>query len=105
MWTLRIIPDHVQDLGHQFLQPQIQWADQLLVATGSKASAAADLASSSVIAYLRHTELDADAIDKCAVHKRGRKGDFEISFGVGTKLWLAYELRNGRPYFTKVRVE
>jgi hypothetical protein len=35
----------------------------------------------------------------------GRKGAFEISFAEGTKVWFAYRLRNGQPYFTGVRVE
>lgn len=105
MWILRINSDQVQDLGHRFLQPQIQWADRLLAATGAKSSVAASLASPSVIAYLRHTEIEMDAIDKCHVLSGGKKGAFQISFGVGTKLWFGYELRNGQPYFTHVRVQ
>ena len=105
MWILRINSDHVQDLGHRFLQPQIQWADRLLAATGAKSSVAAGLASPSVIAYLRHTEIEMDSISECHVLSSGKKGAFQISFGVGTKLWFAYELRNGQPYFTHIRVE
>jgi hypothetical protein len=105
MWILRINPDKVRDLGHRFLQPQIQWADRLLASIGPRSSVAEGLASPSVIAYLRHTRFDADSIDECHVLSSGKKGAFEISFGVGTKLWFAYELRNGQPYFTRIRVE
>jgi hypothetical protein len=105
IWILRINSDNVQDLGNRFLQPQIQWADRLLTATRSKFTVDAGLASPSVIAYLRHTEFEMDAIDKCSVLSSGKKGAFQISFGVGTKLWLAYVLRNGQPYFTHVRVQ
>jgi len=104
MWILRLNSDHVQDLGHRFLQPQIQWTDRLLAAAGAKPSVAAGLASPAVIAYLRHSEIEMDAIDKCQVLSSGKKGTFEISFGVGTKIWFAYDLRNGQPYFTHVRV-
>jgi len=105
IWILRINSDKVSDLGHRFLQPQIQWADRLLAATGAKSSVAADLASPSVIADLRHSEIEMDAIDKCRVLSSGKKGTFEISFGIGTRLRLTYELRNGQPYFTHVRVQ
>ena len=105
MWTLRITPDKVQDLGHRFLQPQIQWADRLLAAIGPNSSAAAALAAPSVIVYLRHAEIGEDDIDTCRVISSGKKGSFVISFGSGTKLRLVYYLRNGQPYFTDVRVE
>jgi hypothetical protein len=105
MWILRINPNNVQDLGHHFLQPQIQWADRLLAASGGKTTVTVGLASPSVIAYLRRAKFDADSIDECHVLSSGKKGAFEISFGVGTKLWFAYELRDGQPYFTHVRVE
>jgi hypothetical protein len=104
LWIVRVDPDKVHDLGHRFLQPQIQWADRLLAASGPK-SAAASLAAPSVLAFLRHAEIDANEIDECHVLNHGRKGTFEISFGEGTKLWFAYRLRNGQPYFTDVRVE
>jgi hypothetical protein len=105
MWILRINSEKVQDLGHRFLQQQIQWADRLLAVTGAKSSVAAGLASPSVVAYLRRTEIEMDSIDECHVLSSGKKGAFQISFGVGTKLWFSYELRNGQPYFTHVRVQ
>jgi hypothetical protein len=105
VWILRINANNVQDLGHRFLQPQIQWTDRLLSAIGAKSSVAVGLASPSVIAYLKHSEIEMDSIDECHVLSSGKKGAFQISFGVGTKLWFAYELRNGQPYFTHVRVQ
>ena len=30
VWTLRITPACIQNLGHRFLQPELQWADELL---------------------------------------------------------------------------
>src|SRR5271170_6892565 len=80
IWVLRITSDNVQDLGHRFLQPQIQWADRLLAASHGKSAAAAGLASPSVLAFLRHAELDADRIDQCNVLSSGKKGAFEIAF-------------------------
>jgi hypothetical protein len=105
IWVLRVTPIKVQDLGHRFLQPQIEWADRLLAASRAKSPAAERLAAPSVLAYLRHTEVDALIVDQCHVLSHGRKGAFEISFGEGTKLWFAYRLRNGQPYFTDIRVE
>ena len=105
IWGLRITPIKVQDLGHRFLQPQIEWADRLLAASRAKSPEAKRIAAPSVLAYLRHTEVDALVVDRCHVLSQGRKGAFEISFGEGTKLWFAYWLRNGQPYFTDIRVE
>lgn len=105
VWILRINPDKVQDLGHHFLQPQIQWADRLLAASRAKSPAAPSLASPSVLAYLEHAEFDANMVDQCHVLSSGKKGTFEISFGEGVKLRLAYRLRNGQPYFTDVHIE
>lgn len=105
IWIIRIAPNKVQDLGHRFLQPQIDWTDRLLAASRSNSPAAANLATPSVLAYLSHTEFDANMIDQCQVLSHGRKGAFEISFSEGIKLWFAYRLRNGQPYFTDVRVK
>jgi hypothetical protein len=102
VWTVRVDPAKVQDLGHRYLQPQIQWADQLLAARRSKRQV---MAVPSVVAFLQHTEIDANIVDSCQVLGTGRKGAFQISFGEGTKLWFAYRLRNGRPYFTGIRAE
>lgn len=106
IWIIRISPGKVQDLGHHFLQPQIQWVDRLIATSRAKSlAAAASLAAPTVLAFLNHTELDADMIDECHVLSHGKKGTFELSFGVGTKLWFAYQLRNGQPYFTEMRIE
>ena len=58
-----------------------------------------------MLKYLRRAELDANIIDKCQVLHSGRTGDFRISFGEGTTLWLAYQIRDGRPYFTGIRAK
>jgi hypothetical protein len=106
IWIIRFTPSKVEDLGHHFLQPQIEWVDRLVIASRVKSPAAAeDIAAPSVLAILKDTELDIDAIDECHVLSHGRKGAFELSFGAGTKLWFAYRLRNGQPYFTDMRVE
>lgn len=105
VWILRITPDKVQDIGHRFLQPQIEWADRLLAAGKAKLPASVNLAAPTVLAFLRHTEIDADMIDQCHVLSSGKKGAFEISLGEGTKLWFAYRLRNGQPYFTGIRIK
>jgi len=105
IWVLRVTPNEVQDLGHRFLQPEIEWADRLLAATRTKLPPPQGLATPSVLAFLRHTQVDALTVDQCHVLSHGTKGGFEISFGEGTKLWFAYRLRNGQPYFTNIRVE
>lgn len=105
VWIFRINPDNVQDLGHHFLQPQIQWADRLLAASRAKSPTAAGLASPSVLAYLKHAQFDANMVDRCEVLSSGKKGAFEISFSEGARLRLAYRLRNGQPYFTDIHIE
>ena len=105
VWILRIEPDRIQDLGHHFLQPQIQWADRLLTESRAKSPHAASLASPSVVAFLRKTDFDGIMIDRCNVLSSGKKGEFEISFAEGVKLRLAYRLRTGQPYFTDIRFE
>ena len=105
IWMLRIGPEKTQDLGRVFLQPEILWADRLLAASRTKSPLAATLGSPAVIAYLRQTEFDGIMVDKCRIVSRGRRRSFEITFGEGVRLWLAYRLRNGQPYFTDVRVE
>jgi hypothetical protein len=105
IWILHIDPDKVEDLGHRFLQPQILWVDRLLAASRVKSPAAVGLAATSVLTCLKGAEIDVFEIDHCTVLSRGKKGAFEISFGEGAKLWLAYRLRNGQPYFTDVRFE
>jgi len=105
IWVIRISPDKVDDLGHHFLQPQIEWADRLLAASRAKSPTAANLAAPSVLAFLKSAEFEANMIDRCHVLGSGKMGAFEISFAEGTKLRLAYRLRNGQPYFTGIRVE
>lgn len=105
IWVLRVTSVGVQDLGHRFLQPQIEWADRLLAASRAKSPTATGLAAPSVLAFLRRTDIDADTVGWCHVLSHGRRGAFEISFGAGTKLWFVYRLRNGQPYFTGIRAE
>lgn len=105
VWILRISSESVQDLGHHFLQPQIQWADRLLAASRTKSPAATGLASPSVLAYLKHAEFDGNMVDQCHVLSSGKKGAFEISFAEGVTLRLTYRLRNGQPYFTDIHIE
>jgi hypothetical protein len=105
IWMIRVSSGKIEDLGHRLLQPQIGWADRLIAASRANSRAAAGLAAPSVLAFLRHAEFDGIMIDQCHVLSSRKKGAFEISFGEGVKLWLAYRLRNGQPYFTGIRIE
>jgi len=105
IWMIRVTADKVEDLGHHFVQPQIQWVDRLLEAVKANSPRAAEMASPSVLARLRREGYEMDVIDQCRVLRSGKKGAFEISLDEGATLWLAYRLRNGQPYFMDIRIE
>jgi hypothetical protein len=88
IWMIRVTPVGTQDLGHRLLQPQIEWAD-LLAASRTKSPSLTGLAAPSDRAVLK--DVDGSTIDQCRVLSHGQKRPFEISFGEGTKLWLAYK--------------
>src|SRR5205823_8756521 len=94
IWTVRITPHRVENHGHQLLQPEVQWADELL----SKLDAGEDVrrfASPKVIdalrvrirkeeAEVRKLVPDSDDIgfswmlDECQVLRRGLLGAFVL---------------------------
>ena len=64
VWTIRIAPDGVQDLGRRFLQPEIKWADELLSKSNHK--------DSTVALWLSSTYPDHQDEPHRATHLRGR---------------------------------
>lgn len=118
VWILRVTPDGVEDLGHHFLQPELRWADELFSKIDEGADTR-DLAAVRVVTALkaRIAEVRAEysaqhpswgfswgMLDQCRVLRRGRWGAFELIVDAG-RLRFSYALRNGRPYFTDVRIE
>jgi len=122
LWTVRITPNGVQDLGHRFLKPEYQWADELLTRV-NKGTDATSLANPKVLEALKTKISDLRAIDSqvegleleptespwgmlslCRVLRRGKVGAFVLVVDEG-ELRFTYELRNGRPYFTNVKID
>jgi hypothetical protein len=122
VWTVGITPTGVRDLGHRFLQPEFQWADDLL-STIEKGKDATNLADAKVVKTLKDhiREVQAEAadraqdasektefwwgmLDRCVVIHRGQRGAFLLVVDEG-RLRFGYVLRNGKPYFTHVRIE
>lgn len=122
VWTVRITPAGVKNLGHRFLQPELQWADELLSKLNSGTDAT-DIADPSVLEALRARikELQAEEasaglapsdaaefswgmLGDCRVLSRGQQGAFVLVLDEG-KLRFSYVLRNGRPYFTDVQIQ
>jgi len=125
VWTIRITPDGVQKLGHPFLRPEFQWADELLtkVQTGEDTS---DLASSTVAEAVKarleqvqqemkefeteDTKSDEKSLYCCGmldhlrVLRRGPAGAFELALDEA-QFRFTYIKRNGKPYFTRVTVK
>lgn len=119
VWTIRVTPDGVQDLGHRFLTPEIHWADQLLTKIGNDEdvteSASPDVVEA-LMSHIKETEAE-DAklglaapkhfnwglLEKCRVLSRGQQGGFELSLD-GAKMRFSYKLRNGKPYFRHLRI-
>lgn len=119
-WTIQITPNGVHDLGHRFKEPEFQWADELLskVENGEDTTGIAD---ADVVAALKKEALDEQTqnppsnpsekekfswgmLSDCRVLSRGVHGAFLLSLDEAS-LRFSYELRNGRPYFTKVLIQ
>jgi hypothetical protein len=122
VWKVRITPAGVQDLGHRFLQPELQWADELLSKLNNGADATS-IADSRALEALRARIKELQAEDahagvppseaagfswgmmgECRVLRRGRSGAFVVAVDEG-KLHFRYVLRNGRPYFTGIQLK
>jgi hypothetical protein len=115
VWAVRITPDGIHDLGHRFLTPEIQWADELLSKI-EKGEDTTNLAEAKVVAALeaKTEDLESDSsrqrkfswgmLGQCRILRRGQRGAFELALDEG-RLRLSYVLRNGRCYFTHVLIE
>jgi hypothetical protein len=123
IWTLKITPAGVENLGRRFLQPEVQWADELLAKVG-KGADTTNIADPKVVGILRaktdqikteHAPVDKSTssgtmkfswgmLGQCHVLRRGQSGSFDLDLDEG-RLHFSYVLRNGRPYFTRVRVD
>ena len=62
VWSARITGDGVRDLGHRFLKPEIQWADELLSKI-EKGEDATNLAEAKVVVALKVRIEEAQAED------------------------------------------
>jgi len=119
VWILRITPAEVANLGHRFLQPELQWADELLsmIDNGEDAT---HLADGKVIDALKARIRERDGarnpvrqpdetgfswgmLDECRVLSRGQRGMFVLVVDE-SRLQFTYELREGRSYFTGVEI-
>jgi hypothetical protein len=116
---VRIAPGGVQNLGHRFLQPEIQWADELLSKL-TKGEDATNLAGAKVVDALKalmHEMPEAEdgshasgkkafslgLLEGVRVLRRGRRGAF-VLLTDETRLRFSYVRRNARPFFTSVSV-
>jgi hypothetical protein len=116
VWTVRVTPSGVQDLGHRFLQPELQWADGLF----SKIDRGEDttgLADAKVVMALKARMQEAQSqqvagygkgfywgmLDRFRVLRRGRRGTFELVLD-DEQMRFSYVRRKGRHYFTEVRI-
>jgi hypothetical protein len=115
VWKVRISPTGVENLGHRFLKPEYQWADELFskVERGeSTAGMAAEPVRAAIESKVQELKTDnADSasddlywgmLDGCRVLSRGPRGAFIVSLDE-LDIRLEYNLRQGRPYFTKVK--
>jgi hypothetical protein len=121
IWTVRIEPDGVENLGHRFAQPELQWADELLSKI-DKGEDASNLADAKVLDALKARIRDEQAtatdqvqpsdetafswgmLGRCRVLRRGQRGAFVLGTDEGN-LHFSYVRRNGRPHFTNVEIE
>jgi hypothetical protein len=120
IWTVRITPRGVRDVGHRFLEPEIRWAEDL-VSKITKAEDTTKLADRKVVNALKTLmhERPAEAgeekgrsgkvefwvgmLEAVRILRRGRLGSF-VLVGDDATLRFSYLLRHNRPYFTRVKV-
>ena len=118
LWTIRISPEGVQDLGHRFVDPEIQWADELLTRM-AKGKNTDDLATGDVVtaingqikkekadfvaAGLSPNDFSWGLLDGYNIIKRGQEGVFEVDTDQGN-LRFSYVMRNDKPYFTNLEI-
>ncbi len=125
IWTVRITRDRIKDLGRRFLKPAFQWADELLTKI-NHGEDTTTLAAKNVSAALKERIRQIKAENKslgsggddhdrdndsyiwgmlggCTVLRRGQRGAFELQLDEG-QLRFSYVLRQGKPYFTSVRI-
>lgn len=124
IWTLRITPNGVQDLGHRFQKPEFQWADELLLRAQNREDAK-DLATQSAIeavqAQIRERQKEIDAEPKepeekheteyywgmlggLRVFQRGKEGSFQLDLDEA-QFTFKYVMRGTEPYFTDVQIK
>lgn len=115
VWTVRVTPNGVEDLGHRYLQPQIHWADELLALIGAGRDTGRlcePRVRAAIDAWIRNAKTQSGdesfswgMLGDCRVLQRGRvSGKFDIQTE-GGRLRFRYLLRGGRAYFTGVSIE
>jgi hypothetical protein len=121
VWTVRVTRTGVQDLGHRFLQPEYQWADELLskVQDGEDISNLAEKGVAEAVKARieeRKAKIDAESrdssedthffwgmLDRIRVLRRGPEGAFELDLDEA-QFRFSYVRHNGKPYFRRVVV-
>ena len=120
LWTVRITPHGVRDLGHRLAQPEIGWANELL-SKMTKQEDTRNLANAKVVDALKPLMHETPSEASCGIERsgtkvfqlgmleavrilgRGRRGSF-VLVGDDATLRFSYLLRHNRPYFTRVKV-
>ena len=120
VWTLRVTPTGIENLGHHYLQPEYQWVNELLaqIRDGKDSSEiAATQVTEAIHGRMLELEEEYKKLEESAgnipfswgmfepvqILRRGMRGAFIIKFDE-MNLRLDYILRDGKPYFTKARV-
>jgi len=102
-WRLRATSTGIENLGHHFSQPEIQWADHFLSKV-FKGEDTSDLADKKARVAVDASPQDWGMLGTCRVLRRGQHGAFSIEVDAG-KLTFHYILRHGKPYFTGFRFD
>jgi hypothetical protein len=118
IWTLRITPVGVTDLGHRFLQPELQWADELLTTVG-KGENTTEIARSDVVEKIKAAQQKMRAKVQ-QPNEPGREASrhwsmldsfrrlgpnsFDLKLDE-VQFRFTYILRNHKPHFTTIKID
>lgn len=118
IWTVRITPEGVDDLGHRFVNPEMKWADDLLSAIGNGKDAS-EMARPQVIEAIKSAMAEVAKTDTqpaetkepnpytwgmFAGFRRIGNDGFAMDFDEA-KMRFSYLVRDGKPYFTHISIE
>ena len=111
IWTIKVTPKNIEDLGKIHEDPELQWMDELWdrLLSGKRAE---DMASNQVIGVLKQIireERIGDSLGMLGNWKVERDKNYTIlrftaDNLVCRNLYFKIEKRNNRPYFSNIRV-